>query len=255
MKNKRLSIHLSSDIHLEFTDEFPEPPVADVGIFAGDIGLVSDLERLGDFFTEMKTRYEHIIWIMGNHEFYHMDYTQALKDAESLSKKLGIHLMDIELGTDNLEIDGVKFWGSTLWTDFKNEDWFVQRKSKETINDFHNIKVGESRSLSVIEVANINKRTREAINWDADVIITHFAPVVVPHPNFPLNDLSYYFCNTGLEEQIINSDVKIWMYGHTHHSTDFVLGDTRVIANCHGFKSRWSISEGSGYDPDLIIEI
>jgi len=251
---KKLSIHISSDIHLEFTDVFPEPPVADVGIFAGDIGLVSDINRLREFFTEMKTRYEHIIFVLGNHEFYHMDYTETLTNAKSLADELDIHLMDIELGTDNLEIDGVTFWGSTLWTDFKNDDWFVKCKAKETINDFYDIKVND-RALTVTEVANINLRTRQAINWDADVIITHFAPIVVPHPRFPTNDLSYYFCNTGLEEQIIDSDVKLWVSGHTHHSVDFDLADTRMISNCHGFNSRWSISEGSGYDPDLIVEI
>ena len=249
-----MKIHLSSDIHLEFTDEFPDCPVADVGVFAGDIGLVDDLNRLGKFFDLMKERYEHIIWILGNHEFYHMDYNQCLKDAESFAKKMGIHLMDIELGTDNLEIDGVKFWGSTLWMDFNKGDWFVKQAVGKGLNDFEVIRVGDFK-FSTTMAEDINKRTREKINYDADVIITHHAPVVVPHPLFPFRDMSWGFYNSGLENKIIESDVKLWMYGHTHHSADFDLGGTRIVANCHGFMSRYSISEGSGYDPDLIIEI
>jgi len=254
MKNKHLSIHLSSDIHLEFTDDFPDCPVADVGIFAGDIGLVDDLERLGNFFVEMKKRYEHIIWVLGNHEFYHMDYNQCLADAKSLADKLDIHLMDIELGTDNLEIDGVKFWGSTLWIDFNNNDWFAKRAVGNGLNDFRAIRVGNHK-FTVTECEYINKRTREKINWDADVIITHHAPIVVPHPQFEFQDISWGFYNSGLEQQIIDSDVKLWCWGHTHHSTDFDLMGTRMVANCHGFVSRYSLSESSGYDPDLIIEI
>jgi len=254
MQNKKLSIHLSSDIHLEFTDVAPDCPVADVGVFAGDIGLVDDLAVLGDFFVEMKKRYEHIIWVLGNHEFYHMDYEEALSDAKSMADKLGIHLMDIEFGTENLEIDGVKFWGSTLWMDFNNDDWFAKRAVGNGLNDFRAIKLGDRR-FNVTECYAINKRTREAINWDADVIITHHAPIVIPHPQFEFTDISWGFYNSGLEKQIIESDVKIWMYGHTHHSTDFDLAGTRIIANCHGFKSRYSMSEGSGYNPDLIIEI
>jgi len=249
-----LKIHLSSDIHLEFTDTFPDCPVADVGIFAGDIGIVDDLSVLGDFFVEMKKRYEHIIWVLGNHEFYHMDYQQCLDDAKSMADNLGIHLMDIELGTDNLEIDGVTFWGSTLWMDFNKGDWFAKRAVGNGLNDFNAIRVNNHK-FTVTECEYINLRTREKINWDADIIITHHAPVVVPHPLFAFQDISWGFYNSGLETQIIESNVKYWFYGHTHHSTTFDLGGTQVIANCHGFKSRYGMSEGSGYDPDLIIEL
>ena len=254
MKNKKLSIHVTSDIHLEFTDEFPDCPEADVGIFAGDIGVVNDLERLGDFFTEMKKRYKHIIWVLGNHEFYHMDYKQCLTDAKSMADKLGIHLLDIEF-EPNLEIDGVTFWGSTLWTDFNKSDWFAKRAVGNGLNDYNLIRVGGVRKITVTEIENINLRTRKAINWDADVIITHHAPLVVPHPKFPFEDISWGFYNNGLEQRIMDSNVKLMIYGHTHWSTDFDLAGTRIVANCHGFMSRWAMSEGSNYDPDLIIEI
>jgi len=248
-----MKIHVSSDIHLEFTDDFPDCPVADVGIFAGDIGLICDPKRLLSFFSEMQERYEHIIWVLGNHEYYHLDYMQALKEAIQIAKIADIHLLDIN--TDpNIEIDGVTFWGSTLWMDFNGGDWFAKRAVGKGLNDFTDIKVND-RTLSVLDVEGINKQTREAINWDADVVITHHAPIYVPHPRFALQDLSWGFYNTGLEDQIINSDIKLWLYGHTHYSADFELAGTRVVANCHGFNSRYSLSESSNYDPDLIIEI
>ena len=249
-----MKIHLSSDIHLEFTDTFPECPVADVGVFAGDIGVVHDLDRLEKFFKMMQERYEHIIWVLGNHEFYHMDYNKALNDAKLFSDKMGIHLMDIEFGTDNLEIDGVKFWGTTFWTDLNNSDWFAKSATKRMINDYFHIR-DTKKAFTVSKSEEINQRSREMINWNADVIITHHAPIVIPHPNFEFSDVSWSFYNSGLEDKITNSNVKLWLYGHTHHSADIDLNGTRVISNCHGFHSRWSISEGSGYNPDLIIEI
>ena len=250
-----MKIHLSSDIHLEFTDVAPDCPVADVGVFAGDIGLVDDLGVLGDFFVEMKKRYEHIIWVLGNHEFYHMDYKQCLEDAKSMADNLGIHLMDIELGTDNLEIDGVTFWGSTLWMDFNKSDWFAKRAVGNGLNDFRAIRVGNHK-FTVTECENINMRTREKINWDADVIITHHCPIVIPHPLFDVSDITYGFCNTGLDDKLNNSKAKVFIYGHTHYSTDKDYNGTRLIANCHGYTSRYADdSANSGYKPELIIEI
>lgn len=249
-----MKIHLTSDIHLEFTDEFPEPPVADVGIFAGDIGNVCDPKRLIKFFESMKARYEHVIWVMGNHEFYHLDYDRALTEARQIAQIVDVHLLDINLCTENLTLDGVTFWGSTMWTDFNNNDWFVKRAIKEGIRDFTAIKVN-NRTISVTEVERINKMTRDAINWDADVIITHHSPVYYPHPNIPLSDLSWAFYNNGLKDQIADSNVKLWLFGHTHASTEIDLNGTKLVSNCHGFKSRYSVSEDSNYNPDLIIEI
>jgi len=236
------------------SDSIPDSPVADVGIFAGDIGVFHDEDQIFDFFVAMKERYEHIIYVLGNHEFYHMDYHATLIKAEQLAKDLGINVMDICLGTDNLELDGVKFWGSTLWTDFNNGDWYAKRAVGNGLNDFRVIK-SNNRHFSVTECEAINKRTREAINWDADVIITHHAPLMVPNPNFPTTDTSYGFYNPGLEDKIAESDVKLMIYGHTHHSVDFDLNGTRIVANCHGYESRYAEFNNSEYRDDLIIEI
>jgi len=249
-----MQIFIGSDYHVEMSGIHHDTPVADVGIFAGDIGVIRDMAQLGEFYLLMKERYEHLIVIPGNHEFYHGDYDTAHDILYEFCTKHNIHLLSTKLGTDNLVLDGVTFWGDIFWTDCNKQNPVVMADVQDYLNDFRVI-TNNGGILSTKDICEFNKIARSKINWDADVIITHFAPIVIPHPNFPLNEISYYFCNTGLEEQIIHSDVKLWIYGHTHHSTDFDLADTRIISNCHGFKSRWSISEGSGYDPDLIVEI
>ena len=248
------TMFVSSDFHIEMSGVIPDTPEAHFGIFAGDIGLINEIDHLIEFFEVMKTRYKHVIYCLGNHEFYHMDYNTALIQAKEMCDDLDVHLLSTELGTQDLELDGVTFFGDTLWTNFNDHDYFAEMAVEHGLNDFRVIRNGDN-ILSVEDVTAMNKKARNAINYNADVIITHHAPIVVPHPHFDFEDISWGFYNSGLEEQIINSNVKVWMYGHTHHSADFDLAGTRIIANCHGFVSRYSMSEGSGYDPDLIIEI
>ena len=44
-----------------------------------------------------------------------------------------------------------------------------------------------------------------------------------------------------------------WLFGHTHNATDIMLGDTRVVANPHGYYG--ATNDGAGFDPFKTIEI
>ena len=258
-----MKIHLQSDTHVEMGPTMPPAVASDLTICAGDNGLLGNLPQLKKYFDMIREGAEDIIWVLGNHEFYHSNYDEALLIAEKFAKEEGIYLMDEALGTDNLELNGVKFWGSTLWTDLKGGDYFVVDKIGHGFNDCYVIgkdREDEKGSFSSHDMMEINARTREKINWDADVIITHHCPLVVKHRNYPLDDITYGFCNTGLEEQIINTNVKYLLYGHTHDSTNFDCGGTNIISNQHGYaRESWqtgeTMYEDCGYDPRLIIEI
>ena len=234
-----------------------------VCICAGDIGLIRNLPQLKQYFDSVKETTDNVIWCLGNHEFYNHDYPVALEEAAEFALKEGIHLLDESLGTENLVIDGVTFWGSTLWTDLKEADWFVMQKIGHGMNDFHiigNSAKGEGAGFTAHDSVEINTRTREKINWDADVIITHHHPLYRKHSRFPLNDITYGFCNTGLEQLIWDSKVKLWVFGHTHDSAEEDLNGTRVVSNQQGYPRReWHTGnmtyEESGFDPRLIIEI
>lgn len=57
---------------------------------------------------------------------------------------------------------------------------------------------------------------------------------------------------SSLDDFIKSSNINLWIHGHTHHNVDYVLGNTRIIANQRGY---------AGYDlcnkfnKQLIIEI
>jgi predicted phosphodiesterase len=253
-------IHLQSDTHLE-VDLHSTPDyggaVADVIVCPGDIGLIIRPNQLKVYFDRMHQYGEHVIWVLGNHEFYHAEYHKALDNAWKIAESAGVHLMDVEYGTQDLEIDGVKFWGSSLWTDLNAGDAYTMEQVGSALRDFYvtDFKTDfEDRLLATEDVLAINAKTRDTINWDADVCISHHSPALVPNSKFALSTITYGFCNTGLDQQIADSNVKAWLYGHTHQSTEFDLNGTRVIANCVGYQTN-SYNEDAGFDPNLIIEI
>jgi len=257
-----MKIHLQSDTHIEMGPTLQPAVVSDLTICAGDNGLLSNTEALKKYFGMIRETTDEIIWVLGNHEFYHSNYHDALEVAEKFAKENGIHLLDEALGTANLELGGIKFWGSTLWTDLKEADFYVVKRVGHGMNDYHVItksKDGNDVGFTAHDTMEINRRTKEQINWDADFVITHHCPMVIKHKHFPLNDFTYGFCNTGLDQQIRDSKIKYWAYGHTHDSRSIDVNGTTILSNQQGYvRGVWEGDvkyEDAGYDPRLILEI
>lgn len=143
-----MKIALASDLHLEFGALSLDNEGADVLILSGDI-LVAD--RLGDrdlynimgentqssryhtFMQECSARFQHVIYVAGNHEHYDGDFPATIpKIKEKLSYLKNVHVLDKEW----LEIDGVTFFGGTLWTNMNNLDSLTLYHIKHMMNDF-----------------------------------------------------------------------------------------------------------------------
>lgn len=245
-----MKIHLLSDIHIEHgrikTLQMPSIS-ADVCILAGDIGLAKKDEEYFNFLTTIKKDFNHVLLVLGNHEFYHMNYITALNKLKEIADSADVKLMDIYFGSENITIDNVKFWGTTLWTDFNADDWMVKQKVGLGLNDFHVIDGFTTETAYVAHVKSLKR-----INWDADVVITHHAPILQRHSKFGINDISYGFCCTGLDKRIIKSKIKYWFYGHTHDNRYNDLGGTIVASNQVGYgMEKLSIP----YDSKFIITL
>ena len=72
-----MKLHILNDLHIEFEDFEPPATDADVVVLAGDIGVgMEGLRWAEDRFPD-----KPVIYVPGNHEFYHHDITliEALK--------------------------------------------------------------------------------------------------------------------------------------------------------------------------------
>jgi hypothetical protein len=158
----------------------------------------------------------------------------------------------------------VTFIGVTLWTDFKNRDFFVMQNSKTCINDFQVIKNGKDskknyKKFSPEDAAQKHNEEKAYLNSMIEqnrgkkiVIITHFLPSYqLIHPRWKTSstdDLNYYF-SASCDDLVRKSGTACWAFGHTHDKRDMMLGNVRCVCNPVGYKH-----ENLNYT-DLVITI
>lgn len=251
-----MKIRLLSDLHTEFrlpykTHAMSEYRGEDVLVLAGDIA--SGSTNTMDVIKHFKAQgFPNIVYVAGNHEYYGGDFVDFnTKMATKCAQLEGVHF----LNPGSVVIDNVLFTGGTLWTNF-DDNPLSQSAAKRGINDFRVIK-----NFDVNECARTYYKHLDYIVDSYEdrgnnkvVVVTHFLPArecIAPRFRGPdlIND---YFAND-LGDYISNLSDTTWLFGHTHDATDIVLGDTRVVANPHGYYN--AINDGVGFDPFKTIEL
>lgn len=243
------TIRIISDTHLEF---YPDSGwsfidklkinLTDVLIIAGDFSLFTNPTIIFEQFSMLCNAYKHVLYVTGNHEFYKSSPTIVHKHLAEICAKLRNFYW---LNNSTVEIDSLKFGGTTLW--FK-ETPYTDTLQHE-INDFGLIKDFKPW------VYNENSKAVEFIKQNAnslDVMITHHMPskksVARRFANSRLN--CFFLCD--VEEHIQDSNLKLWVHGHTHDSFDYKIGDTHVVCNPFGYKNH---EENYRFQPYKDIEL
>jgi predicted phosphodiesterase len=230
-----MKLHILSDLHIEFADfELPETD-ADLIVLAGDVGV-------GMTGVEWITKQEsdkRIIYVPGNHEFYGHDISliEELKNAAPRN----VHVLDNE----QVIIDGVRFLGAVLWTDFllfgEVDKWFSTQRARQNMNDFFVIQCDGRRftpadSVALHEISRqwLTRELEQPFNGKT-VVVTHHAPSArsVP-PRFTRDLLTPAFASN-LEHLMDGQRAALWIHGHTHDPFDYEINGTRVICNPRGY--------------------
>jgi predicted phosphodiesterase len=255
-----MKIALASDIHLEFGGLDLKNPGADVLVLAGDVCIAHDLKsylknrglnipttftfnkgsRFYDFFKACKENFEHVIYIAGNHEFYHNTHEETLETLYDLSSELNIHFLDNSF----VEINGVRFLGGTLWTNMKNLDALTMLDCGEWMNDYKQIRLASQgyRKLKPKDTVEFHSKS---LTWlrsqlqtvSKTVVVTHHAPSELSrHPRYHPDESTNWAYYSNLEGLVLdNTQVALWCHGHTHEPHDYVLGTTRIVCNPRGY--------------------
>jgi len=265
-----MKIALTSDIHLEFGDWNPSNPEgADVLILGGGIMVAADFsrpdpynitmskkeEQYRNFLDKCKTNYNHVIYIMGNHEHYHGDFAKTKGILSEACDRAGVTLLDKE----TITIDDVTFIGGTLWTDMNNEDPMTLHAMSGMMNDFRcvensnrevNFKDTEGKfhtrpaKFSPYDAVVDHKEMLDYIRlmiegkWDQKfIVVGHHAPSKAStHPRYKDEYLMNGGYSTELSEFILDHpQIKAWTHGHTHEEFDYMIGSTRVMCNPRGY--------------------
>lgn len=263
-----MKLHIISDLHLEFANYSVQVLDADVIVLAGDIGVgISGLEWAVKLLNYTKA---HIIYVAGNHEFYRYEINSLRKAMRDFcSAPVGwdgddsqhrLHFLDDE----EKIIDGVRFCGATLWTDFKlfgdslKDECMLD--GQQHLNDFRLIDCGEwaFTPLDSIELHNkslqwlTHKLKTEKFDGKTVVVTHHLPSADCVVERYKKDLLSACFASR-LDDLLGYSE--LWVHGHTHDSLDYVRRGTRVICNPRGYSRYDKVNENGNFDPKLIVEI
>ncbi len=262
-----MKIQLASDLHLELLEKkFPragiiEPvPGADLLVLAGDIhNGIKAVEHFGDWPVP-------VMYVAGNHEFYDLSWDQTRVDLRAACAGTSIRYLD----NDALELGGVRFMGTTLWTDFllrgfSQKQWM--RQVEDGLNDYVLIRRqhGNLRARHTLEDHEYSRRwlehELEKPFAGKTVVITHHGPHPLSiHPRYVGNRLNAGFVSD-LTPLLFKTD--LWLHGHVHDSFDFEVGGCRVVANPAGYTlNRRVVTEGTEFelenghfDPRLVLDM
>jgi Icc-related predicted phosphoesterase len=97
----------------------------------------------------------------------------------------------------------------------------------------------------------------KAVCRPGDIVVTHHAPHPKSvGPDFVGDKLNPLYASD-LEELILDLKPALWCHGHMHSSSDYMIGDTRVVANPRGYSKPRSLElpENSGFDPKFLVEV
>lgn len=262
-----MKLRIISDCHLEFGNlNFPEMPDEknQILILAGDIGIVNKPYTIKFFLEEMSERFKYVLFVLGNHEFYHGSLIRTPEKFKDIIQDMDNIIL---LNNETFILDGIKFIGSTLWTDLDNLNPILIYRMKDKyngLNDFKQIRTGSKEAPYLKRIGHMDWYTRflnskkfifSELEKDIGlkhVVISHHGPSYLSVPSEFKGDILNGCYVSNLYDEIYDSNAKLWIHGHTHTSLEYMIGDTRVICNPRGY---FGVETNKQFDSELVIEL
>lgn len=250
-----LNVLLANDLHNEFGAWWPgraTVQAADVVVLAGDIGSRTE----GLAWARQAFGGKRIVYVAGNHEFYGAAYLDELVALRSRAQDLGIDFLE----NDEATIDGVRFLGCTLWTDFAlfGDVAGALREAQAGMNDFGQIRLAPQTPFRPTHALCLHRRSRAWLERKLTepfsgktVVVSHHAPSPASiEPAYLDNPLSAAFAS---RLEALASRADLWLHGHTHRFSDYRIGACRVVCNPRGYAC--CPSENTGWKERLVLAL
>lgn len=281
-----MKIQLLSDLHLEAHPHFvPEPaPGAEVLVLAGDIGSYQNGSQLQDADFGL-ARFSPlpqwagwptpVLFVPGNHEYDAQDFDAAHRRLRDTCERLGI----VWLERETVQLAGVRFVGTTLWSDFDalaDHEGCTDLARRLKLRDkafraanFYLRKTGGTRHAEPFLAEALREQAQVCQQWLAQalavpfngptVAVTHFAPSLrSADPRYGLVPGTAGFCNA--LDGLLPS-VQLWLHGHLHAPSDYTASGLRddgsawrcrVVANPLGYARK---GEQAAFQPRCCVAV
>lgn len=259
------SFSLCSDLHLEHASiSLKNEEGSDILLLAGDILPAKHLVRYArsrskgvyvtpykkkcygkiamDFMEEACAHYPHVVMISGNHEPYSgvVEYT-AHRIREAFHHLGNFTLLDKE----DVLIEGIRILGCTLWSKLNP---LQQQDAMRLIKDYTHIR--RKQTYLPIRGWHTDQWHAEERQWlkeklgdvfrdgkpeETVVVMTHHAPCPLSIPEKYREHKMNAVYASDLSSLFYEFDVDYWVHGHIHSKSDYMIGNTRFLANPRGY--------------------
>lgn len=263
-----MKIDFISDLHIDFWkyplhEHLDMDNDSEVLVIAGDLGHYISQDRL--FLEECKKFYKRVLLVRGNHDMYLVSRKQQekykynswnrIKEYKEMCEEIGIDYLD----GDVIEINGIKFGGVGMSWDASYLKLLESKtpETPESIKQMFERSMNDSKLImsrkpptyygmygkdilgTTFDPYKYFKEEYEKLSTidDCDVMISHYGPVA-PFEDMPYEfrysptSAFYYFDG---RKDVKRIKPKIWVFGHTHDTYDFMYDETRLICNPLGY--------------------
>jgi Icc-related predicted phosphoesterase len=255
---KSMKLQILSDLHLEmvkppYSWRIPETE-AEVVVLAGDIGV--GLSGVKWAIREAERLQKCAVYVPGNHEYYG-ERLNVLEKMRAVARGSRVYVLDL----DEVMLEGVRFLGTTLWTDYlafgRDHRPDAMDKAARFLND-HRL-INRPYGFTPADALECHERARAwlegklATKWNGPtVVVSHHAPSLLGTDAKFRNDYLTGAFVSDLEELIHKYSPTIWIHGHTHHCVQDIVGKTRLFANQMGYPHEPATGQ---FEPGLVVEI
>jgi len=236
-------ILLLNDLHLEFQDYTPEQDGYNLVVLAGDIHT----RERGVAWAQKNFR-KPVVYIPGNHEGYGTHWQKNLAKMKAAAEGSHVHV----LNRDVLELEGIRFLGTTAWATFElwQEDIPLamyeagrgRYLNERGARDYRHITTGGYRRL---RPSDASQWAFDAKRWLAEelrkpfdgptIVVTHHAPSAKSLKKGRVEEALDATDASPWDDLVAHSGAVFWMHGHTHQPLDYLIGNTRVVSNPRGY--------------------
>lgn len=247
-----MRIRVISDLHREFGEVTLPKVDCDCVVLAGDVHTKTNAWQW------IMSEFSHVpvIYVCGNHEFYGENYPSLIDKLKMRAEGTNVHVLENE----SVTIQGVRFFGCTLWTDMAlMGEWTDGAvEAGNTMNDYKRIRNSargykklsprDTRAAHLASVAAMREFFM-AGDSKSSVIVTHHAPSMRSLPEHRRSKLISCAYASHLDTLIDEFQPRLWIHGHIHHNNDYMIGETRVLANPHAYLDE----PNTGFIPKLTV--
>lgn len=270
---QQVKIQIISDLHLEFRDpskgyDFLRVS-APILVMAGDIcalGSASDFKHYEKFISHIYGKYECIIHIPGNHEYYCSDAKTAksrktmteieTKIEEFLKPYPKVHYMNKDVLKLNIRGKKYYFICCTMWSKIAKKS---QEEMKELMNDYSYIWTDRKNNLTPSDVMDMHKKSTGFIKRAIEraqrdsaiaIVITHHKPYLSLDNGSGGESIISDAYEVDMVKQI-KAPVVAWIYGHTHKADNSNINGVKIVSNPLGYPYQ----RGTGFIKGFYIAI